>query len=313
MNKATLDWLMKGDPSVRFQTMRDLMTIPEEQYVQEQMEIEKKGWGKRFLGLQDVSGMWGGGLYSPKWISTHYTLLTLKQLGLHPGNAQAKKACKLLLDEGIYEDGGINFFSSMNHSETCVTGMVLSMACYFNIADPRILSMVDYLVQQQMPDGGWNCESYDGARHSSFHTTISVLEGLMEFDNLNGTSKETLASVTSRAHEFLLRHHLFRSDRTNSIVNIQMTRCSFPTRWRYDFMRALDYFQSLDFPHDPRFCDAIQLLKKKERHDRWPLQQHYSGRIFFEMEKVGRPSRVNTLRAHRILKWWNKKSFDNCD
>ena len=307
MSKEIINWLLNGDPSICYQTKRDLLDIPQTELNSEQNQIQEKGWGYKFLSYQENTGLWGGGLYSPKWISTHYTLMTLMRLGLQVDNGQAIKGCQILLDKGYYHDGGINHFVSLNHSETCVTGMTLALLCYFQVNDDRVHVVKDFLLDQQMKDGGWNCESFNGATHSSFHTTISVLEGLRMYQKKYEGDNENIKIAQSKAHEFLLKHHLFKSDKTNEIVDQKMTRFSFPPRWRYDIMRALDYFQEIDSPHDPRFCDSITMLKKKEKNGKWPLQQKYGGLIYFDMEKVGGPSRMNTLRAMRILKWWSKR------
>ncbi len=312
MENKTIDWLLEGDPSIVFQTKRDLLEGGKSELISLQEKISKSGWTKKLLDYQDSTGKWGGGLYGPKWISTHYTLMTLFRLGLSPDNVQARKGCRLLLDKGFYNDGGMNFSVSMKHSETCISGMMLSLLCYFKIDDDRIFSLKNYLLDQQMGDGGWNCESYRGAVHSSFHTTISTLEGLRQFELRFGDDSDGVKKAVEKAHEFLLSHHLFKSDKTGEVVNVSMTRFSFPPRWKYDVMRGLDYFQEINSPHDPRFCDAITLLRKKEKDGKWPLQQKHSGKVYFDMEKPGKPSRINTLRALRILKWWGSKPQSRC-
>jgi len=307
VNTDTINWLMEGDPSIQFQTARDLLDKSSKELAILQNQIQHEGWGERFLSLQEESGKWGGNLYSPKWISTHYTLMTLMRLGLPEHNQQARKGCKILLDKGFYSDGGINHFASLQHSETCVTAMTLSLLCYFNLKDDRVDSLYEFLLKQQMSDGGWNCESFNGATHSSFHTTISTLEAFRLYELNRASNITKIETARKKAHEFLLCHHLFRSDKTSKVVDQRMTRFSFPPRWKYDVMRALDYFQEIDAPHDPRFCDGITLLKNKEKNGKWPLQQKHAGLMYFEMEEVGKPSRINTLRALRILKWWIKK------
>ncbi|MCK6562098.1 hypothetical protein L6R21_23095 [bacterium] len=300
-----LTWLLAGDPAIRWQTLHDLCGASEAEFLRERKKIASEGWGTRLLARQAASGMWGGGIYGPKWISTTYTMLLLRQLGLPADHPQALKACKLLMDEGFYRDGGINFFTAMKHSETCVTGMVLAILAYFDFPDTRIEKMVEHLLLQQMPDGGWNCRSYDGDTHSSFHTTISVLEGLREYEKRHPC--QIVAKSQERGAEFLLVHKLFRSHRTGAVVDSRMTRFSFPPRWRYDIMRALDYFQACRLARDPRMDEAIALIKKKRSADgTWVLQSKHPGRTFFEMEKVGKPSRWNTLRALRILKWYEQ-------
>lgn len=310
MNTEIINWLLHGDPSIQFQTKRDLIGSSKKELHILQQKIESSGWGKAFLSVQDDSGMWGGNIYSPKWTSTHYTLMTLMRLCLPENNLQARKGCEILLEKGFYRDGGINHFASLNHSETCVTAMTLALLCYFRINDERVATLKKFILDQQMEDGGWNCQSFNGATHSSFHTTLSVLEALRMYEKNHKNDLHGIVGARTKAHEFLLYHHLFRSDKTGEIVDQRMTRFSFPPRWRYDIMRALDYFQELKMPHDPRFCDAITIIKQKEKDGKWPLQQKHSGIVFFDIEKIGQPSRMNSLRALRILNWWNKKPKD---
>jgi hypothetical protein len=300
----TIEWLLDGDPAIRWQTQRDLLDAESKVYQAERQRVAEQGWGARFLGLQDPRGTWGGGLYSPKWISTTYTLLTLRRIGLSPGNPQALKGCQLLLEKGFYRDGGINFSPTFTHSETCITGMVLSLLAYFRYSDARVHDIVDHLLHQQMADDGWNCRSYRGDTHSSFHTTISVLEGLHEYEKAYPQRADDVRIAQKSASEFLILHRLYCSHRTGEVVKPFMKRAAFPPRWRYDYLRALDYFQACGAQRDERLVDAIALLESKRRKDgRWVLNSGMKGRLFFEMEKNGRPSRWNTLRALRVLKW----------
>jgi hypothetical protein len=308
MKPEITSWLLEGDPSIRWQVQRDLLNSSPTKHESERRKIAKEGWGARLLALQDSNGTWGGGIYGPKWTSTTYTMLTLRQLGLPSNNSQAKRACNIFLDKGFYTDGGINFFSySLKYSEACVTSMILALLTYFRYPDERIHSVASYLVGQQMSDGGWNCESYKGATHSSFHTTMMALEGLYEYQSAYPEKKKMITQVRERGHEFLLAHRLYKSHRTGKVFDEAMTRMTFPQRWRYDFIRALDYFRACDAPRDERMCDAIELLQKKQKKDGlWPLNSGMSGRKYFDLETAGQPSRWNTLRALRILNWWNK-------
>lgn len=319
-------WLLEGDPAICWQVMRDLLDEDQKRIDEEREKVAVTGWGREFLSYQEPSGLWGGGIYGPKWISTTYTMLTLRRLGLPAENEQAQKGCQLLLERGFYRDGGINYFKSLEVSEVCVTGMVLSILSHFRYPDPRIDDLANHLLERQMADWGWNCEDYKGDSHSSFHTTISVLEGLHEYQKSRGKLRIEVESARLRGHEFLLQHRLFRSDHSGEIVNDRMLRMPFPPRWFYDFMRALDYFQDyytwrsrqeFDYPdqeskdlyvrhdHDQRYMDGIELLKvKRKSNGKWNSMRGPSGRIYFNMEQAGKPGRWNTLRALRVLKWW---------
>jgi len=300
-----ISWLLEGDPAIRWQVKRDLLGKPLSEWRAERRKIGSEGWGKRLLDEQNENGMWSRGLYSPKWISTHYTLMLLRRLGISAENEQARKGCKLLIDKGVYKDGGINFFRSMDHSETCVSGMVLSLWAYFNIPDKRINNLVSFLLKQQMADGGWNCESFNGAKHSSLHTTISVLEGLREYEKMHLEPCQKCVDARLKAHEFLLEHKLYKSDKTGNVIKPQFTRITFPPRWYYDILRTLDYFQECKAEKDNRFQDAMDVLIKKEKNGQWLMQSQHPGKVYFVLEETGSPSRLNTLRALRVMKWWN--------
>ena len=308
IDQKTIEWLLTGDPCVCWQVQRDLLDKKPAVYQQEQAKITDEGWGKKLLSHQDSEGTWGGGFYSPKWISTTYTLLALRRLGLPSENEAAHQGCNLLLERGFFEpDGGINFSPNYNYSETCITGMILSLLGYFSIPDKRIHRIANHLLVQQMVDGGWNCRSYLGDTHSSFHTTISALEGLLAYQTLYPDKNKKITAARERAHEFLLQHKLYQSHRTGEVVKEQMTRFPFPPRWYYDFLRALDYFQSAGAERDQRFKDAVNLLISKQKNNGlWASYRGPSGRTFFELEPAGKPSRMNTLRALRVLRWWDK-------
>jgi hypothetical protein len=298
-------WLLAGDPAVRWQVMRDLLGAAAGAVERERSRIARDGWGARLLARQEPRGTWAGGLYTPKWTSTTYTLLLLRDLGLPPSNEQVRRACPLLLDHGLRPDGGVNFVRGAQ-GETCVSGMVLSILAYLRHEDERLETIADHLLEQQMSDGGWNCRyPRGGATHGSFHTTISVLEGLRLYELHRGRRLREVRAAQRRAREFLLVHRLFRSHRTGSVIKSEFKRFSFPPRWHYDVLRALDYFQSVNAPRDARLAEAVDVVRARRRSDgRWPLENRHRGRTYFELERVGAPSRWNTLRALRVLKWW---------
>lgn len=304
-------WLLDSDPAIRWQVQRDLLAEKPAVYEKERGKVAKEGWGAKYLARQDKTGTWDNGLYSPKWTSTHYTLLTLRFLGLPAKNPQALKGCARLLEDGFLPDHGIRYTSGnasphAGHAETCITGMALSIFSHFQVDDPRVDQIAEHLIHQQMQDDGWNCRSYKGDTHSSFNTTLLVLEGLREYHLFRPKNKLPIAAALTKGQEFLLRHRLYRSHRTGNIVRHQFTLAPSQPSWQYDFLRALDHFQAARAEKDTRLQDAIDLLlSKRDADGRWPQYRSSSGKVFFSMEPVGKPSRWNTLRALRVLKWWN--------
>jgi hypothetical protein len=300
-----LDWLLLGDPSIRWQVLRDLLDAPQEVVQAEREKVAREGWGAQLLALQDEDGRWAQGLYTPKWTSTTYTLLLLRSLGLPPGHPAALRGLDRLLEACDPLYAGIVIWRTVKHSDICVDAMILSMLVYFQHPTDQVQKLQEHLLAHQVPDFGWNCEDHLGVTHSSFHTTISALEALLECHN-SGRAIPGVQEATTRGREFLLEHRLFRSHRTGEVVDERMLRFSFPARWRYDVLRALDYFQDARAPYDPRLQDALDLLLKKRLPDgRWKLENRHPGRIFFDLEAVGQPSRWNTLRALRVLRNFN--------
>jgi hypothetical protein len=299
-------WLLDGDPAIRWQALRDLLDAPRPVVERERRQVASHGWGGRLLARQDAAGTWGGRLYSPKWTSTTYTMLLLRDLGLPAGRRSARRACRILLDEGLQLDGGISY-GWHGRSETCITGMVLSILAHFQYGDDRVDTVARHLLQQQMPDGGWNCRRPFGATHASVHTTINALEGLRLYEVGRARYGRAAGAAQRRGREFLLAHRLFRSHRTGRIIHPGFLRFAFPPRWHYDVLRALDYFQAVNAPRDPRLAEAVERVRSRRRIDGlWPPAYTYQGRVLFPLERPRAPSRWNTLRARRVLKWWDQ-------
>jgi hypothetical protein len=313
----TIDYLMAGDPAIRWQTMRDLLGAPEVEWQAEQRRTLETGWGAQLLAQQDAEGIWGGGLYGPKWISSTYTLLTLIHIGIPSDCAAARKGARLLLDRMLGETCDEACTRKLKDMDRCIVGMLLQIAAYFEIADARIDAIVDNLLSELMPDGGWNCRkgrkmsARPAPHHSSFHTTFSVLDGLREYAERHSDPRreEVLVKVMAAergAQELMLQHRLVYSDHTGKVINPDFMRLVYPYRWHYSVLRGLEYFSRAGAPHDARLQEAIDLVKAKRLPDGlWPLEHKYAAKVFFNMERVGKPSRWITLRALRVLKWWD--------
>ena len=294
--------LLAGDVAIQYQVHRDLLRS-ELPALRERIATE--GWGAQFMQHRQDNGHWGRGFYQPKWISTHYSLLDIKNLSFPPAHQQIAESISIILRDEKGKDGGVNPSPTISQSDVCINGMLLNYACYFKADQTELHSIVDYVITQHMPDGGFNCRfNRQGAVHSSLHSTISVLEGIWEYA-ANGYQYHLaeLEGIAVQAREFILAHQLFRSHRTGETIDKRMLMLSYPSRWYYDILRALDYFQGAGIAFDPRMRPALDILKSKQRKDQtWPLQAKHPGETHFDMEKPGKPSRWNTLRALRVLK-----------
>jgi Prenyltransferase and squalene oxidase repeat len=306
MRDPVVAWLMAGDPAVRWQVMRDLLRRPEKAWRRERERVATTGWGRRLLARQRPDGNWGLAPYRPKWTCTTYTMQLLRQLGLPPRNRAALRACAVELEEGVGPDGGINFWRPRRRiGEACVTGMILSQLAWFEVDDDRVERLVDYLLREQMPDGGWNCRRPEGAVHSSFHTTTSVVEGLVLYGAAGRARAGESLDAAARGRRFLAEHRLFRSHTTGRSVATELTRLHFPPQWHHDVLRGLDLFRAAAAPRDARLEEAVERVRSRRGPDgRWALARPYPGAVHFTLEAAGRPSRVVTLLALRVLSWW---------
>ena len=302
IDKQIIDWLLDSDISIQFQVLRDLLIIDKPDL---KARISKEGWGAKIFSFRMDNGHWGRGFYQPKWTSTHYTLLDLKNLSFPENTIEIQSTINKILRENICSDGGINPAKTLSTSDICINGMFLNYAAYFKTKQNELISIVDYILSQQLPDGGFNCQlSRTGATHSSLHSTISVMEGILEYYQQGYEYRlMELRKAEEQSREFILNHKLYKSHRTGKIIDNKMLLLSYPSRWRYDILRALDYFQTARVRFDPRMTDALNILIRKQRADKkWPLQAKHKGQTHFDMEIPGEPSRWNTLRALRVLK-----------
>ncbi|MCK5465131.1 MAG: hypothetical protein KAI95_19020 [Bacteroidales bacterium] len=297
-----IDWLLEGDISIRYQVQRDLLSIEDEDL---RNRISLEGWGAQFLSRRRPDGHWGMKFYQPKWTSSHYTLLDLRNLCIAPDCREIMETLEKIIRTEKGRDGGIRPIGSVQASDVCINGMFLNYASYFKTAPEQLESVVDFILSQTMPDGGFNCMSNrSGAVHSSLHTTLSVLEGITEYEQ-NGYQYrlDELGLALRSSMEFILIHQLFLSDRTGEIIKKDFLRISYPGRWKYDILRAMDYFQHARLDWDERMNPALQVLLKKRNKDfTWNVQAKHPGQVHFDMEIAGKQSRWNTLRALRVLK-----------
>lgn len=308
-NRTLLNWLLNADPAIVYQVHRDLLNTEKKKVGLLRKEISKKGWGKKFLDARDQqTGLWGNGIYTPKWISTTYTMLDIKKLGIDGKNLQFVESAEIMIDK-LWK---IPQKKNEYYLDLCICGMILEVGCYAKIKSPKIAEIVDYILEKQFPDGGWNCLWERNPHHSSLHTTMNILEGLKEYlENKYSYRNRELKTAVKRTHEFILMHKLYKSDKTGKIIDLKMTRLSYPPRWRYDILRCLDYFRSADKKFDCRMNDALDLImKKKTKNNLWPVQQKHPGRVHFDMEKTGTESRWNTLRVLRVLKKYRVEDYN---
>lgn len=303
-----IDWLLSGDVAVQYQATRDLLhrDAPELQ-----ARIATEGQGAALLAARGEDGHWGRGFYQPKWTSSHYTLLELKNLGLPRDNPEARETVELILTQEKAKDGGLNPSKTIAHSDPCVNGMALDYGCYFGADEGLLVSVIDYLLDQRLPDGGFNCRlRRSGARHSSLHTTLSTLEGFTEYGRCGYTHRaDEIAESAADAVEFILRHRLYRSERTGEVINPEFTRLHHPPRWYYDILRALDGLRDAGVSHDARMDDALGVLRARRRPDgRWVANRGYGGITHVQPPRAGQPSRWVTLIALRVLAAYDSRS-----
>ncbi len=316
---AAISWLLDSDPSVRWQVMRDVVGSAESEWKAERARVETEGWGARLLSVEDEDGQWAGGAFFPSgfdfkewqevgqpWTATVFSLSQLREFGLDPSSHRARRAVELIGANSHWDHAGEPYWAG--EVEECINGRVVADGAYFGV---DVSPLVERLAGERLADGGWNCERANGSARSSFASTINVLEGLLEYEKATGGTPASREARQS-GEEYLLQRHLFRRLSTGEPADEQFLSFVHPSRWRYDVLRGLDYFRAAaaltGAAPDSRLGEAVDHVRSRRLADgRWPLDISLTGRVWFEVDDgAGKPSRWVTLRAMRVLSWWQR-------
>jgi hypothetical protein len=297
-----VDWLLDADPAIRWQAMRDLTDAAPSTIAAARARIPHEGIGADVLARQGSDGAWHRD-DTPDWLPTLFTLQLLRATGVDrtdPGVVSA--VARLEAGFRWHESFGAKPFFE-GEVEPCINGGALALGAYFG---RPVESLARRLVGEQLEDGGWNCEAPKSSR-SSYHTTICVLEGLLEYERAVGSAPE-IATARRRGEEYLLERALFQRRSTGAVANPAFLTFAFPPRYHYDVLRALDYFRAAGARPDARIDEAVHVVERKQQPDgRWLLDRAQVEALAFPLdESVGEPSRWNTLRALRVLGWYER-------
>jgi hypothetical protein len=307
---SVIDWLLDSDPAIRWQAMRDLTDAPADDVATERARVATEGWGAQLLALRREDGLWDTGTSDSEWISL-LALLMLRDMGLDPSSEQARKAIGAVRNNATWHSRGPWHGTPLfaGEVEPCINGRVVTAGSYFG---QDVTSIVERLLGEQMADGGWNCEQENGSTRGSFHTTIDVLEGLLEHERATGATAEVTAA-RERGQEYLLERRMLRRLSSGELIDPAFSLFSFPTGWHYDALRGLEYLRAAGVKADARMTEAIDLVRsKRDAEGRLPLENPHESEMvnartrdldFGMDEREGRPSRWNTLRGLRVLRW----------
>ena len=301
VDDPVIEWLLEGDAAIRWQVMRDLLDAPAKDWERERRRTVDTGWTAELIAQQGAEGEWPKG----RWTASTWTLLLLVACGLPEDYPAARVPLERLLGRFMHPDEDVDGAFLLRRVDLCHLGFWLGLGAYFLGGDPRLGALGEALLDAQLDDGGWNCHvrNRPATRHSSFHTTFNVLEGLRIASARGAIPEGLFREAEGRAAEFMLRHRLFRSDRTGEVISDRFTHLTYPWHWHYTVLRGLDYLRLTPAIDDERLEDAIALLRERRKpNGRWPLQKRIPGTLLFEMEKPGGESRWNTMRALRILR-----------
>jgi hypothetical protein len=307
------DWLLgdDADPGIRWQAMCDLTDAAQDAVAAERAKVATEGWGARLLALQAPDGPWDGGSYDPSWLTPEYydthdgqpwtgtfhVLKLLWELGLPPEAPEAQHAVALVRDNVRWDYDDLPFFDG--EIEECINGGTLAIGAAYGVPVDVI---AERLVAAEQPGGGWNCDRRLGSAKSSLNSTICVLEGLLAYEQAGGSVATREARLRGEEH-LLERRMMFRAS-TGELIDPAFREFAFPTRWFYDVLRGLDHLRATGANPDPRTAEAVQLVRDKRRPDgTWALEHTHPGEVPFPLEDDGGPSRMNTLRALRVLRW----------
>ncbi len=340
-------WLLKGDPAIRWQVLRDLLDAPDSEVAAERERVEHEGWGARLLALRSSDGLWADGACFPgtaawaadtaralaagespppwpspepgpagvsaeesgpepgqPWTATYPVLLDLCELGVRPDSPVMQETARLVARNCRWEYDGLPFFAG--EVDCCINAGTIRIGTYLSV---DVEPVVRRLLDDQMPDGGWNCWAETRPAPSSFASTLDVIDALLRWERRTG-GFEQVREARRNGEEYLLRRHLVRSLRTGEVVDPQWELFSYPPRWHYDLLKSTAYFARRGGSPDPRLGEAIERVRTRRAPDgRWLLENTHPGAVHFRFEAPdGAPSRWNTLRALRVLRWYDESA-----
>jgi hypothetical protein len=318
---ALIAWLLDSDPALRWQVERDLLSAPPDVWEATRARIAAEGFGARLLALQDSDGQWAGGSFFPAnfhgpeaaeggqpWTATTWTLNSLREWGLDSAVLRERRTAELLAENSRWEYKNLPYWSG--EVDCCINARTVANGVWLG-AD--ITGIVDWFLEHQLPDGGWNCEWVEGSTRSSFHSPLNSLKGLLAYETATGGSHATHAARRS-GQEYLLQRGLFRRLSTGEPVAAWVGQFAYPFRWSYNVLNAAEYFrQASQFDGvspDLRMADAIELVRAAKRPDgAWLQAGRHPGRVWFEVDaSAGEPSKWLTLFGTRVLAWWEAET-----
>lgn len=289
-------WLLAGDVSVQYLVHLYLLRPDSSALSALRQRMETEGYAAQLLSCRNPDGHWGSYYYQPKWTSTHYTLLELKTLRLSPDVQACREMAERTLADCMLATGEMNLSRYEQKSDLGVNGMVLNYAAYFAMENPRVPRLLSHILEHQKADGGFHWD--ETSERGEPHTTICVLEGLGEYLTSGlRLGRAEAEHAMAEGVEFLLRNRLFMNHGDKRFFKL-----SYPYRYRYDLLRALEFFAVHGVPFDLRMLPALQWLAGKRKPDgRWLLENTHPGKVHLVMETTGEPSRMITLKALLIL------------
>jgi hypothetical protein len=320
---ALIAWLLDSDPALRWQVERDLLSASPEVWEATRARIAAEGFGAQLLTLQDSDGQWAGGSFFPAdfdfhgpeaveggqpWTATTWTLNSLREWGLDGAVLRERRTAELLAENSRWDYDDLPYWGG--EVDCCINAWTVANGVWLG-AD--ITGIVDWFLEQQLSDGGWNCEWVNGSTRSSFHSTLNSLKGLLAYETATGGSDAARAARRS-GQEYLLQRGLFRRLSTREPVAAWVDRFGYPFRWSYNVLNAAEYFRQasqLDgVGPDPRMADAIELVRAAKQPDgTWLQAGRHPGRVWFEVDaSAGEPSKWLTLFGTRVLAWWDAET-----
>ena len=326
LTESLMTWLLDSDPALRWQVERDLVGEPPAVWEATRARIATEGFGARLLALQGPDGQWAGGAFFPAdfdfdgpeavegagqpWTATTWTLNSLRAWGLDAAVLRGRRTVELLADNCRWEYEDLPYWSG--EVDCCINAWTVANGVWLG-AD--ITGIVDWFLEHQLPDGGWNCEWIEGSTRSSFHSTLNSLKGLLAYDTATGGTDATRAA-RRRGEEYLLQRGLFRRLSTGEPVAPWVDRFAYPFRWSYNVLNAAEYFRQASLidrvQAEPRMADAVELIRAARRPDgTWLQAGRHPGRVWFEVDApAGEPSKWLTLYGTRVLAWWDSQTSE---
>jgi len=298
-------WLLTAEtPSIRYLTMRNLKNLspdhPEVLITREEMKTN--GPIPQILAGQTDTGSWSGenSYYTPKYTSTHWSMLLLTELAIDPSDARLLRGVEYMLAKTRQE--AIKHVNAGHHGLECFWGNVLRYSLYSDIGEDSRVSNIIQILAVNAPQADWCCV-YNDERPCAWGAARALWGLGMLPEKLRTIEVKT--AIESGLSFLLDDYNLVIADYPapeKGKIHSLWSRVNFPLFYQADILFVLRVLRELDALDRSGIQPALDwLMSRWLKNRRWRGSSPYRSRTWRELGGREEIDRWVSLHAALIL------------